>query len=80
MWPESDECQSMSMGVAQKLRDEGKNVTVWLQKDTKLDKQLKYADKMGIKYVVIVGDKELKDNSITIKNLKTGKQEKEPIQ
>ena len=39
-----------------------------------LDKQLKYADKKGIPYVVIVGKEEVKQNKITLKNMKTREQ------
>ena len=41
---------------------------------TKLDKQLKYADKKGIPYVVIIGPDEIKKNVVKLKNMKTGEQ------
>jgi len=40
----------------------------------KLDKQLKYADRKGIPYVVIVGPEEVKKNEVKLKNMKTGEQ------
>ena len=40
----------------------------------KLDKQLKYADKKGIPYVVIIGPDEAKKNIVKLKNMKTGEQ------
>ena len=36
--------------------------------------QLKYADKIGAKYVVIIGDDEILSNTISIKNMKTSSQ------
>lgn len=42
----------------------------------KLDKQLKYADKVGIPYVIIIGEEEKKAGVVTLKNMKGGKQEK----
>jgi histidyl-tRNA synthetase len=42
---------------------------------TKMDKQFKYAEKKNIPYVVIIGDRELQENTCTIKNLSSGKQE-----
>lgn len=42
---------------------------------TKLDKQLKYADKKGIPFVALLGPDEIKNRNVTLKNLKTGKQE-----
>jgi len=44
----------------------------------KLDKQFKYADKKGIEWVVILGSDEIKENNLTIKNLKIGYQETLP--
>lgn len=41
---------------------------------TKLDKQLKYADKKSIPFFLIVGPEEMKKNKVKIKNMKTGEQ------
>ncbi|MDQ0107859.1 histidyl-tRNA synthetase [Chitinophaga terrae (ex Kim and Jung 2007)] len=43
---------------------------------SKMDKQMKYADKRSIPFVAILGESELAENSISIKDLKNGKQEK----
>jgi len=40
----------------------------------KLDKQLKYADRKKIPYVVIVGPEEIKKKIVKLKNMKTGEQ------
>jgi len=40
----------------------------------KLDKQLKYADKKGIPYVIIIGPEEAKSKVYKLKNMKTGEQ------
>lgn len=42
---------------------------------TKFDKQFKYAEKKNIPFIVIIGEKELQDNTCTIKNLESGNQE-----
>ena len=42
---------------------------------SKFDKQFKYAEKKSIPYIIIIGDKELKENTCTIKNLTTGQQQ-----
>ncbi len=63
-----------AQAVAQKLRAEGKNVAVDLS-GRKLDKQIKNAEKKGIKQVLFVGEQELKTNEFKIKNLETGKEE-----
>lgn len=44
----------------------------------KLDKQFRYADKKQIPFVVICGPDEMKDGTVTIKNMKTGKQKTVP--
>ncbi|GAA4303260.1 histidine--tRNA ligase [Compostibacter hankyongensis] len=44
----------------------------------KLDKQLKYAAKRGIPHVAIIGEQELQENTVSLKNLETGHQEKIP--
>jgi len=41
---------------------------------TKLDKQLKYADRKGIPYVIIIGPEEAAKNVVKLKNMKSGKQ------
>ena len=42
--------------------------------DCKLKKQISYANKRGIPYVVLVGDKEMLTNTFTLKNMKDGSQ------
>ncbi|MDX1766222.1 MAG: histidine--tRNA ligase, partial [Candidatus Saccharimonadales bacterium] len=64
-----------AQGVAAILREEGINVAV----DTtgrKLDKQIKTADKKGIKYVLFVGEEELNEERFTLKDIDEGREEK----
>ncbi len=42
----------------------------------KLSKQFEYADSIGAKKIVIVGDKDIKEEKVTIRELSTGKEEK----
>ncbi|MFA5776047.1 MAG: histidine--tRNA ligase [Patescibacteria group bacterium] len=75
VWPSDDSKFLLkSLEVAEKLRAQGKNVVCWLDTGTKLEKQLKYADKKGIPQVVIIGEEELEKGVMTVKNLNTGKQ------
>jgi histidyl-tRNA synthetase len=39
-----------------------------------LSKALEYSNKLGVDYVVILGEREYKENAVTIKNMKTGEQ------
>lgn len=64
-----------SLEITLKLRASGTNTEVWLEPNSKLDKQLKYADQKGIPYVVIIGPDEAKNNQVTLKNLATKQQQ-----
>ena len=37
-----------------------------------LKAQMKYADKIGAKYTAVMGENEINENKITVKNMKTG--------
>ncbi|EKE00405.1 MAG: hypothetical protein ACD_22C00030G0009 [uncultured bacterium] len=63
-----------SLKLAQQIRNAGKNCFCWLDGNTKLEKQLKYADAKGYKNVVIIGSSELETGQITVKNLQTKEQ------
>ncbi len=73
VWPSEDKKFFLkSLEVADKLRNQGKSVICWLDTSTKLEKQLKYADKKGIPQAVIIGEEELAGGKATIKDLRTG--------
>jgi histidyl-tRNA synthetase len=61
--------------VLQELRKMGLNIAVDYS-GRKPDKQLKMADKRGLRYAIFIGDKELTDGGFTLKNLKTGEEER----
>ena len=48
--------------------------------EAKMVKQLKYADKKGIPWVIIIGQDEEVQNTVVLKNMDTKKQETVPIQ
>jgi histidyl-tRNA synthetase len=62
-----------SFELSQKLRKDGIANELYLKLE-RIDKQIKYADKKGIKYVIILGPDEIKDKKVTIKDLTTGRQ------
>jgi histidyl-tRNA synthetase len=66
----SEELKAKSLEIAKLLREKNINTELYLN-DVKIDKQLKYADKKQIPYVIIVGPDEAKNNTTTVKNLKT---------
>jgi len=55
------------------LRKHNFNVDIY-QEENKLNKQLSYANKHGIAYVLIMGENESNTNSVLVKNMKTGLQ------
>lgn len=66
---------SYSLAVSQQLRDAGINTELYPDPNAKIQKQLKYANKKGIPFVAIIGDQELKDKTVTLKDMTKGAQE-----
>ncbi|HOU76229.1 MAG TPA: histidine--tRNA ligase [Candidatus Dojkabacteria bacterium] len=64
----SEELKNESVKIAKTLRDEGKNVELSFTVGN-LSKQIAYARKRGIKYVVIIGDDEVKKGQYKIEKL-----------
>ncbi len=62
-----------AFGLMQSLRSSGTSCELY-HENSKFDKQFKYADKKQIPYAVILGSKELLENTVVIKNLVTGTQ------
>lgn len=60
--------------VATKLREENINVQINME-EQKLGKKFKCADNLKVKYVIVIGDDEVKNNAVTLKNMFTGEQE-----
>lgn len=59
--------------LAKRLRKEG--IRCELYPDTaKMKKQMTYADKKGIRYVAILGESELKEGVLTLKDMQSGEQ------
>ena len=68
-----------SLKTAKELRAKGINCEVYPDDSVNLDKQLKYASKKGIPFVLILGENEVKQNKVTIKNMRTGEQKTEGL-
>ncbi len=69
----SDEGTQYALKIADQLRS--LNVRTELFPDTvKLKKQLSYADSKKIPYIIIAGEDEIKNNSVTIKFMASGEQ------
>ncbi len=66
------------LGVLQTLRDKGIASEIYPD-SVKIQKQFDYANKKMIPYVIVIGSEEIKSQQLTIKNMKTGEQEKKSI-
>lgn len=64
-----------SVEISSHLRTNNIATELWLDAESKMDKQLKYADSKHIPYVVILGPEEVAENKVTVKNLETREQE-----
>jgi histidyl-tRNA synthetase len=69
----SEETIGESLKLARELRSGGLRVSVYPEPD-KIGKQIKYADQINVPYVCIIGETELAENKVTLKNLRTGEQ------
>ena len=72
VWDEAAAIESLKL--ANELRKQNLRVLVYPEAD-KLGKQFKYADSLNIPFVCILGENELAENKVAVKNLKTGEQE-----
>ncbi len=75
----SPNLQGETLKVAQSLRQAGINTELYPDSGAKLDKQLKYADKLGIPYVLVLGADEIARDVVTLKNLATRQQSTLPL-
>ena len=55
------------------LRDKGVKSEIYPSND-KLKKQIQYADRKGVEFVILIGDNEIKEDILTIKNMFDGSQ------
>lgn len=65
----SPDLKDKSITITNQLRQAGIPTELYLNPESRLDKQLKYADSKGIPYVLIIGPDEVKNKTVTIKNL-----------
>ena len=59
--------------IANTLRKQGINTEIYLN-DKKLKAKMKYADKLQIPYVIIVGEDEIDSGIVKIRNMETGEE------
>ena len=70
---------SKSIEVANVLRNAGINTEIYFD-DKKIKAKFKYADRLKIPYVIVIGEDEIKSGKYTIKNMEEGTQEQLEIE
>lgn len=65
---------SYALEVATNLREAGIKTEVYTE-DEKFKKKLNFANKIGVPYVAIIGEEEIKLKKVALKNMKTGDQD-----
>ena len=68
-----DKAKLKAVEIAKDMREEGFSVIYDLN-DRSVRAQMKYADKLGAKYNVVIGDNEVDENKAVLKNMSTGEQ------
>ncbi|MCH7948333.1 MAG: ATP phosphoribosyltransferase regulatory subunit [candidate division Zixibacteria bacterium] len=68
------ECLPDYLKMLYKIREAGIPSEIYVGDSKNITKQVKYADKVGIPFVVIVGSDEFAAGQVTIKNLKAGQE------
>ncbi len=72
--PLSTNMREEAFKIAQNLRRNGISTDVDLARK-KIKKILSYADTLGVKYVILVGARDIEDGKITLKDMESGDQE-----
>lgn len=75
----SDKLLDSALEVVKLLRAGGINTEIYTDPTAKLEKQIKYADKKSIPWVVVIGPEEVIKKEVVLKNMKEKTQEKIPL-
>lgn len=65
--------------LATDLRSFGVHTEIYLS-DKKLKAKFKYADKLKIPFVIVIGEDEMATNEVNVKNMQTGEEKKLPFE
>ncbi|HOM91534.1 MAG TPA: histidine--tRNA ligase, partial [Bacteroidia bacterium] len=68
--------EQFSLKILNELRQAGINAEIFPEHAAKMKKQMSYADSKKIPFVVLIGKDEMQTESLTIKDMATGQQEK----
>lgn len=73
MLDKSNTCKNYGLTLAKKLRSEGIKVQIDLLARN-FKGQFKFADRIGAKYVIVIGEDEIKTDTLTLKNMANSQQ------
>lgn len=65
--------------VLKKVKDQGLKADIYLETG-KFKKKMNYADKIGAKYAIIIGEEEANNKEVSIKNMESGEQINQKIE
>lgn len=65
--------------VLKKVKDQGLKADIYLESG-KFKKKINYADKIGAKYAIIIGEEEANNKEVSIKNMESGEQINQKIE
>lgn len=71
--PAKDDMRKYAFGIVSRLRSQGLRADVDLMRRN-ISKNLKYASAVGARFAVIVGQEEMAKRSVTVRDMKSGKQ------
>lgn len=74
--PMDENCTEYALKIAKNLRDNKINTEVYSSFYKDMKSKLKYADKLNIPYVCIIGENEVDENMVMLKNMQEKTQEK----
>ncbi len=76
--PLGSEAEPPSLELCHNLREEDINAIFSIE-GRSVGKAMKYADSIGADFALILGENELKEGTVAVKDMKTGKQENVPL-
>ncbi|MBC8047488.1 MAG: ATP phosphoribosyltransferase regulatory subunit, partial [Fimbriimonadaceae bacterium] len=78
--PIDGECENKAIEYATQLRRENISTEIYPDLNAKIGKKFKYADDKNIPFAIVIGSDELKNNLVSIKNMKSGEQKQLTIE
>ncbi len=73
-----EDSMAYSLKIAAKLREAGISVMTYPQA-AKIGKQIKYANRLGVRYVIVAGPDEVSGKTLQVKDMQSGDQQSVPL-